>query len=231
MRSIEKRVKKEFSGRASPEKAIAFADVISYFQRALRTMPKWFKEEKRRVNRYIRKAAKGEFSRAQARVFVEYALQNRDEDLAWSCINKALEQNPDDPYFLFVRFQLEVGSFYGFVDEEELEELKRILSLAEKQRDHELTSKIRKTIQEIEKMGFVREIFDDDDEELDEEEEELDEAVAEVNQHEPDTALALAKAYIELGEEDIARDFLLDVINAGSADLKSEAEEMLASLG
>lgn len=62
-------------------------------------------------------------------------------------------------------------------------------------------------------------------------EEELDEAVAEVNQHEPDTALALAKAYIELGEEDIARDFLLDVINAGSADLKSEAEEMLASLG
>ena len=61
--------------------------------------------------------------------------------------------------------------------------------------------------------------------------EELDSAVEEVNQHEPDTALALAKAYIELGEEDIAKDFLIDVINAGSAELKSEAEEMLASLG
>ncbi|HDH98060.1 MAG TPA: hypothetical protein ENF70_02870, partial [Deltaproteobacteria bacterium] len=131
MSSIEKRVKKEFSGCASPKKAMAFADVISYFQRTFPTIPKWFKEEQRTVHRYIRKAAKGEFSRAQARVFVEYALQNRDEDLAWSCINKALEQNPDDPYFLFVRFQLEVGSFYGFVDEEELEELKRILSLAE----------------------------------------------------------------------------------------------------
>jgi len=60
--------------------------------------------------------------------------------------------------------------------------------------------------------------------------EELDSAIEEVNQHEPDTALALAKAYIELGEEDIAKDFLLDVVNAGSAELKSEAEEMLASL-
>jgi len=61
--------------------------------------------------------------------------------------------------------------------------------------------------------------------------ESFDSTTQEVNQHEPDTALALAKAYIELGEEDIAKDFLLDVINAGSAELKSEAEEMLASLG
>ena len=62
-------------------------------------------------------------------------------------------------------------------------------------------------------------------------EEELDAAVEEVNQHEPDTALALAKAYIELGETDIARDFLLDVINAGSGDLKSEAKALLEELG
>ncbi len=59
---------------------------------------------------------------------------------------------------------------------------------------------------------------------------ELDSAVEEINQHEPDTALALAKAYIELGEEDIAKDFLRDVISDGDADLKSEAEEMLAKL-
>ena len=60
---------------------------------------------------------------------------------------------------------------------------------------------------------------------------ELDRAVEEINQHEPDTALALAKAYIELGEEDIAKDFLRDVISGGDAGLKSEAEEMLAKLG
>ena len=59
---------------------------------------------------------------------------------------------------------------------------------------------------------------------------ELDSATSEINQHEPDTALALAKAYIELGEEDIAKDFLRDVINGGSDNLKSEAEEMLAKL-
>ena len=45
------------------------------------------------------------------------------------------------------------------------------------------------------------------------------------------TALALAKAYIELGEANIAKDFLLDVINTGGNKLKSEAEEMLTSLG
>lgn len=61
--------------------------------------------------------------------------------------------------------------------------------------------------------------------------EEIDTAVEEVNQHEPDTALALAKAYIELGETDIARDFLLDVINAGGDDLKAEAQELLDGLG
>ncbi len=61
--------------------------------------------------------------------------------------------------------------------------------------------------------------------------EELDSAVEEINQHEPDTALALAKAYIELGEEDIAKDFLRDVISDGSAELKSEAKEMLSKLG
>ena len=43
--------------------------------------------------------------------------------------------------------------------------------------------------------------------------------------------MALAKAYIELGEEDIAKDFLRDVISGGDAGLKSEAEEMLAKLG
>ena len=61
--------------------------------------------------------------------------------------------------------------------------------------------------------------------------EELDSAMQEVNQHDPDTALALAKAYIELGETEIAKDFLNDAINAGSDEIKAEAEAALAAIG
>lgn len=61
--------------------------------------------------------------------------------------------------------------------------------------------------------------------------EDLDSAMQEVNQHDPDTALALAKAYIELGENDIAKDFLNDAINAGSDETKAEAEAALAAMG
>jgi len=62
-------------------------------------------------------------------------------------------------------------------------------------------------------------------------ENELDEAMAEVNQHDPETALALAKAYIDLGENDIAKDFLNDVIRDGADEMKADAEKLLSSIG
>lgn len=61
-------------------------------------------------------------------------------------------------------------------------------------------------------------------------EQELDSELQEVNQHDPETALALAKAYIELGENDIAKDFLNDVIVAGSKKVKGEAQKLLAAV-
>ena len=60
---------------------------------------------------------------------------------------------------------------------------------------------------------------------------ELDEAMEEVDQHDPETALALAKAYIDLGENDIAKDFLNDVIRDGADEVKANAEKILASMG
>ncbi len=60
-------------------------------------------------------------------------------------------------------------------------------------------------------------------------EDNLDE-VSEINQHDPETALALANAYIELGENDIAKDFLNDAIVAGSKKVRGKAEKLLATL-
>lgn len=61
-------------------------------------------------------------------------------------------------------------------------------------------------------------------------EQESDVDMQEINEHDPETALALAKAYIELGENDIAKDFLIDVIDAGSEKVKGEAEVLLATM-
>ncbi|MFT5259690.1 MAG: pilus assembly protein FimV [Gammaproteobacteria bacterium] len=61
-------------------------------------------------------------------------------------------------------------------------------------------------------------------------ESELSATLKEANQHDPDTSLALAKAYIELGEAKIAKDFLKDVISAGSNNLKLEAKKLLKSI-
>ena len=73
--------------------------------------------------------------------------------------------------------------------------------------------------------------IDEDDDTLGLSEDEFSDALADGPEPKPTLDLALAKAYIQLGETDIAKDFLFDVINAGGDKLKSEAEEMLASLG
>ena len=43
-------------------------------------------------------------------------------------------------------------------------------------------------------------------------------------------SLALAKAYIELGERNIAKDFLSDVIETGNSKIKTEAQDLLKGL-
>jgi pilus assembly protein FimV len=48
--------------------------------------------------------------------------------------------------------------------------------------------------------------------------------------HESETALELAKAYIELGEKDIAKGFIEEVINEGSDKQKQKAEKLVKDL-
>lgn len=48
--------------------------------------------------------------------------------------------------------------------------------------------------------------------------------------HESETALELAKAYLELGEKDIAKGFIEEVINEGSYKQKAKAEQLVKEL-
>lgn len=48
--------------------------------------------------------------------------------------------------------------------------------------------------------------------------------------HESETALELAKAYLELGEKDIAKGFIEEVVNEGSTKQKAKAEKLVKEL-
>ena len=48
--------------------------------------------------------------------------------------------------------------------------------------------------------------------------------------HESETALELAKAYLELGEKDIAKGFIEEVINEGSDQQRAKAEKLVKEL-
>jgi len=151
-----KKMKKEidgiFSDQVSPERAAKFARTISYFFNASKSG--WVEEELARVNRFARKAAGEDFSRDQARIIVEYALspRNGNKNLAWTYIKKVLEQDPDDPFFLFLRYQMK--GYYWFIQRNTtpMKDLERILALAEKQRDQQLMVKIRKAMDELQEM-------------------------------------------------------------------------------
>jgi pilus assembly protein FimV len=68
--------------------------------------------------------------------------------------------------------------------------------------------------------------------EQDQEDSYLSEASEQVMEpyHESETALELAKAYLELGEKDIAKGFIEEVINEGSDKQKAKAEKLVKGL-
>ncbi|OPX41168.1 MAG: hypothetical protein B1H13_03505, partial [Desulfobacteraceae bacterium 4484_190.3] len=160
VKKTRKRVEEAFSSRASPERAARFAETISYFSHASR--PGWLEDELKRVNHFARKAVKGDFSRDQARIIVEYALSqpNGDKNLAWAYVKQALIQDPDDPFFLFLRYQMKDDHWFRKRNIRPMDELKRILALAENRRDQQLMVKIRKAMDELQ---HLQDIFSPDE--------------------------------------------------------------------
>ena len=153
LKQRENQIKQEFSKKHSPEKAVIFADVISYFWNF--SPLEWLHNETRRVNTYAHRAAVQDCSREQGRIIVEFALseQNSEQKLAERYTAKMLKKNPKDPLFLYYR--LEARSTFGYsyhYSRKEIEELRDILSLAEQEKDIELIAKIRKAIDIVESM-------------------------------------------------------------------------------
>jgi tetratricopeptide (TPR) repeat protein len=151
---MEKPFRDEFSAPEDPAKALIFVETLDYFK----TFPNldWLCNERQRLNGYVSKAAKRPFSRDQARVIVEYALFGTgvERKPAMKYIDKILKQNPDDPLFLFYRFALSKAEGLSFrhSPRHDLEELRRILLLAKKDGNTDLVGRIRKAMEELEKL-------------------------------------------------------------------------------
>jgi len=164
LKKIEKDTKKTFSGKALPEKAVIFAGIILYFWECS-CLP-WLKKEVRRVNSYAMNAAKNNCTREQALVIFNFAMNhnNKNLKLAEKYIEMILKKNPDDPLFLFYRYEIKPHDFFSDLPiSRDLEELRNILSLAEKENDAELVNKIRNKINQLEKMTPFIDEFDGTD--------------------------------------------------------------------
>ena len=171
LKKIEKDAQKAFSGKALPEKAVMFADIILYCWE-FPCLP-WLKKEVRRVNAYAMNAAKNNCTREQALFIINFAMNQDNENpkLAEKYIEKMLKKNPGDPLFLFYRYEMRPHDFFsGPPTSHDLEELRNILSLAEKENDAELVNKIRNKLNHLEKMNPFFDGFngiDDDDDDND----------------------------------------------------------------
>jgi len=165
---IKKPADEEFSGRASPDKLVAFVETLSYFTQYQALDRRGLGQEMKRIRRYMRKAAKGLLSREQAKIVVEFALENGEKDIALEYVEKVLKDNPDDAYFRYLQYQIRKRPWVLGSRRSDLRKLEKILELAEKERDQELIMRIRR---EIEQLRFAeRHLGDFLVEDLDEDE-------------------------------------------------------------
>lgn len=149
------------SGGYAPEKAVSLAEVIGYLGYFPATG--WLKEESIRTNAFILNSIQLHFSKDQIRTIVDYALSGptADQALAEKYIEKGLKSFPEDPFFLFCRFNLKFQNKPSIrPSEKDVKQLQRILSLAEQQRDFSLASGIRECIGMVEDMMTMPVDFD-----------------------------------------------------------------------
>ncbi|MBW2138921.1 MAG: hypothetical protein JRH06_15390 [Deltaproteobacteria bacterium] len=168
LEKIKKLVDEEFSGPASPDKLVAFVETLSYFTQYQALDRRGLGQEIKRIRRYMRKAAKGLLSREQAKIVVEFALENGEKDVALEYAEKVLKDNPDDAYFRYLQYEIDKRPWVLESRRSDLCKLEKILELAEKERDQELIMRIRREIEQLRfaerHLGdFLVEDLDDDD--------------------------------------------------------------------
>lgn len=151
LEAVKERIKREFSGKASSKKASIFVDVLTYL--SLVPSFKDFSSQVEAVLDYACKAVKQDCARHEAGSIVNFVLFHSSRlDVAEKYIDKMLRKDPEDPLFLFQRFQVhKLDNPAAMLSRRDLDELIRIRSLAEKQKDATLVSALDRSIREFER--------------------------------------------------------------------------------
>lgn len=113
----------------------------------------WLKSEKKRVVQYAFDAADKPCSRDDAIRIISFALSDKTiKKLGDVYIKKMLQKDKDDPQFHYLKYQAQTMNGFRLPDKQDIDELKRILHLAEKRNDVELAQDLKKKIKALEEL-------------------------------------------------------------------------------
>ncbi len=150
LQKLNAEVDREWSLPPTPENAVALLMIYSY----INTLGfAWLKAEMKRVVLYALDASDKPCSRNDALGIVSFALPDKQaHKLGDVYIKKMLEKDREDPQFHYLKYQLQIMNSRRLPGKEGIEELNRILHLAEKRNNRELVRDLRKRIKALEEI-------------------------------------------------------------------------------
>lgn len=159
-RKVEMLVDREWKNRPSPAVAVSLLKVYTYM--TMMSQSKWINQEKERVVKYALNAVSKPCSRDDALFIVHFdASDGHETKLGKKYIKKMLKEDKEDPPFLYLRYKLNrVKDFSTPPNKKDIDELNRILHIAEKRNEIELIQELRQTIEEFGRMMEMDDIFD-----------------------------------------------------------------------
>ncbi|MEK7700089.1 MAG: hypothetical protein AAB332_06770 [Planctomycetota bacterium] len=168
-------LEQEWANPPTPDNAVGLIKVYHYYSTF---KADWLKQEKEKIIKYALDASVKPCTRDDAHTIVLFSLFDKQaEKLGKTYINKMLQIDKNDPLFIFLNYKSSV-QFAHLPDQRDIDELIRILPLAEQRNDIELIREIRDVIAIAERVvkmcDFMGSDFmpnDEDEDETDEDEE------------------------------------------------------------
>ncbi len=158
LRKVKMLIDIEWMKPPVPTVAVSLIKIYSYMIQI--SQPIWLRQERKRVVRYALDAAGKSCSRDDALFIVNFdAAEGHETKLSKKYINKMLKEDKDDPQFLYLRYKLTRMKDFGAPNKKDINELNKILHIAEKRNEIELIKELRKIIEEFDRMSEIPNIF------------------------------------------------------------------------
>ncbi|MFV1975371.1 MAG: tetratricopeptide repeat protein [Candidatus Scalindua sp.] len=154
-------IDKEWKKPPATAMAVSLIKIYSYM--ILISQPIWLSQEKKRVVKYTLDAVGKPCSRDDALYIVNFgATEGNEMKLCNKYTKKMLKQDKEDPRFLYLKYTLSrMDDFDHPSNKTDINELKRILHIAEKRNEIDLVKDLKKTIEEFDRISEIPDIFGD----------------------------------------------------------------------